>query len=278
VAIPRNRVRAELLPLLERRFNPNIVGILATEATLAQAEHEYLESLAADWERTHVRAAGNQHWRADRAALASLPLALARRVLHRALEQTAGGRRIGFSDVAHALAVVTGDAAGFDAPGQRVERVGLDVVLTGGASGSSRRGRAAAGAPPFCYALAVPGQTTVPEIGLVLLAEVVPAGTAPAANEDVAVVSTDLAASGLMVRNRRPGDRLKPSAVGHRKLQDVLVDRKVPRGERDRVPLVVDGADRIVWVAGHAVDWDFRVIDPVQAVVVLRLKAVGGSF
>ncbi len=35
VAIPRNRVRAELLPLLESRFNPAVVDVLADEAELA---------------------------------------------------------------------------------------------------------------------------------------------------------------------------------------------------------------------------------------------------
>jgi len=62
-----------------------------------------------------------------------------------------------------------------------------------------------------------------------------------------------------------------------RKLQDLFVDRKVPRGERDRIPIVTTADDRIVWVAGHVLDPDFRVIDPAQAVVVLRLKGVGGS-
>src|SRR5216683_916652 len=35
VSIPRNRVRVELLPFLERRFNPSIVDVLADEADLA---------------------------------------------------------------------------------------------------------------------------------------------------------------------------------------------------------------------------------------------------
>jgi tRNA(Ile)-lysidine synthase len=92
-----------------------------------------------------------------------------------------------------------------------------------------------------------------------------------------AIVPKDKVAGGLAVRNRRAGDRLLPSAAGHRKLQDLLVDRKVPRAERDRVPIVVDAADRIVWVAGLVVDREFRVTDPAQAVVILRLKGVGGS-
>jgi hypothetical protein len=34
----------------------------------------------------------------------------------------------------------------------------------------------------------------------------------------------------------------------------------------------VDARDRIVWVAGHAVDDEFRVTDPAQSVLLLRLR------
>ncbi len=53
---------------------------------------------------------------------------------------------------------------------------------------------------------------------------------------------------GLRVRARRPGDRL---AGRRRKVQDVFVDSKVPRGERDTWPLVVSG-DGVVAVPGLA--------------------------
>src|SRR6185369_5420858 len=43
VSIPRNRVRVELLPLLEARFNPAIVDVLADEANLARETWEWLE-------------------------------------------------------------------------------------------------------------------------------------------------------------------------------------------------------------------------------------------
>ncbi len=37
-------------------------------------------------------------------------------------------------------------------------------------------------------------------------------------------------------------------------MQDVLVDAKVPRPERDGVPLVCDATGRVLWVVGHARD------------------------
>lgn len=53
---------------------------------------------------------------------------------------------------------------------------------------------------------------------------------------------------GLEVRSRRPGDRL---AGRSKKVQDLLVDAKVPRAERDSWPLVVCG-DEVVAVPGLA--------------------------
>ena len=54
---------------------------------------------------------------------------------------------------------------------------------------------------------------------------------------------------GLVVRSRRPGDRLAGRA---RKVQDVLVDAKVPRDERDDWPLVATDDGEVVAVAGLA--------------------------
>lgn len=63
---------------------------------------------------------------------------------------------------------------------------------------------------------------------------------------------------GLVVRTRRPGDRL---AGRRRKVQDLLVDAKVPRSQRDDWPLVAlpDGA--VVAIPGVAVapGWEERV-------------------
>jgi tRNA(Ile)-lysidine synthase len=79
--------------------------------------------------------------------------------------------------------------------------------------------------------------------------------------------------AGLVVRSRQPGDRLRPLGVGgQKKVQDVLVDRKVPRGDRDSVPIVTDRNGRIVWVAGHVLAEEFRVSEGTNTVVILKLR------
>jgi len=85
----------------------------------------------------------------------------------------------------------------------------------------------------------------------------------------------DAAALGqhLKIRGRRPGDRIEPLGLnGRKKVQDIFVDRKVPRDERDLVPLVVDEQDRIAWIPGHAVGEAFGARTQSDAVVVLILR------
>jgi tRNA(Ile)-lysidine synthase len=91
----------------------------------------------------------------------------------------------------------------------------------------------------------------------------------------LAVVRMDVCSGPLAVRNRRPGDLFRPPGLGGRKkLQDYFVDRKIDVAVRDRVPIVVDGTDRIVWVAGYGIDEAFRVTAASQSVLLLRLRQV----
>ena len=64
------------------------------------------------------------------------------------------------------------------------------------------------------------------------------------------------AAANLRIGFRRPGLRMRPAGGrGTRKLQDIFVDARVPREERDTWPLVFAG-ERLAWIPGIAVDAD----------------------
>jgi len=227
----------------------------------------------------------------DVAELRGLPLALRRAVLWRAMTSVAGLRPIAFGHVEAAIRLTDqmGDDR-IDVPGQRVERIGPRLVLRGRSADTI--GRAVAKETNlFRYPLSIPGEVVLPEAGYLVSAEAVAGdassehvsailsnGGAGVVDRHVAVVRGDLCAESLAVRNRRPGDRFRPIGLdGRKKLQDFFVDRKVARATRDAVPIVVDKMDRIVWVAGYGIDEAFRVTDPAQAVLILKLKALGGS-
>jgi tRNA(Ile)-lysidine synthase len=113
----------------------------------------------------------------------------------------------------------------------------------------------------------------LPDAGWVVSADRASATVGNRQGNDVALVRREVCRGSLAVRNRRPGDRFRPVGLGgQKKLQDYFVDRKVARARRDAVPLVVDETDRIVWVAGYGIDEAFRVTDPAQEVIILKLR------
>jgi len=129
----------------------------------------------------------------------------------------------------------------------------------------------------YRYPLSIPGEASLPEAQCIVSAEAAGASAGNGHEVASATVRRDLFGASLTVRSRRPGDRFAPVGLGgSKKLQDFFVDRKVPRERRDLVPLVVDETDRIVWVAGYGIDEAFRVTDPSQGVIILKLKALGG--
>jgi tRNA(Ile)-lysidine synthase len=69
-----------------------------------------------------------------------------------------------------------------------------------------------------------------------------------------------LAAEGpFVVRLAQPGDRMQPFGMrGHKKLSDLFIDRKIPRREREQMP-VVERDGEILWIAGVATSECARV-------------------
>jgi tRNA(Ile)-lysidine synthase len=91
-------------------------------------------------------------------------------------------------------------------------------------------------------------------------------------------LDADAAGALLRIRPRRPGDRFRPLGMtGKKKVQDLLVDRKVPRWERARVPILVDAQDRILWVVGQRVAEVARVGETTTRAVRLRVRPVNAA-
>ncbi len=282
-AIPRNRVRHELVPFLETHFSRGIVDVLDREAAIAREDAEYLDAAAAAAADQLISpTAAGAELPVD--AILAQPPAIARRVIRLAQQIASGGRFIGFEAVDAVAAFLVSKSAGpLDLPGHRVNRRGDTLVLQKSFPPSRhRRHGAASGVEPkpgFSYALAIPGQVHVPEAACAISADLgtVPSGQSPAqlwalaGRSDEAIVEASGLMGPLSVRNRRPGDSLRPLGLrGRKKLQDLFVDAKVERAQRDITPVIVDSAGQIIWVAGHALAEEFRVTDRTKAVIILK--------
>jgi len=236
----RNRIRHELLPLLSASYNPEVAAALVRTASLARETIGALEQAsAAELDRLVV-------W-GDRAAtlrleaLRALPRPLAAEVLRQAAARL--GSRAPLRAWAH-----RGLKRVFGVPAPRrpfkLGRVTVEV------SGALARLATVSPAALIERPVTVPGRTELPEIGQALEARLVGADAyaIPREASRVAFDADDLATP-LVVRARRRGERLVAFGGAERRLKTLLIEAKVPRWDRDRVPVVVAGST-IVWIGG----------------------------
>ncbi len=142
--------------------------------------------------------------------------------------------------------------------GWRLVSRGERLVLQPAAGATNRR------APRFAYTLPVPGEVWLPEVGgkIALRARKVAPWMFARSRRRAALALSLAPGDILTVRNRRPGDRIRPFGCDYsRKLKDLMIDRKIPRRERDRLPLLCVGkrAEHIVWIPGITIDERCRV-------------------
>ena len=240
----RNRIRHRVLPLLDDDGVLELARLAeATRAAKARRDGA-LDRLAAALVR---RPAPGTVLCLDRPSLAALGEDLREGVLRRVLQSVGidpSSRLV--RDLSVKLVPV---------PGARLD-------LPGGLTAWAEPEELLAGRPlpvPPETPIVAPGATRLPDWGIEVVTEVVAPPASPRTQGWEALLDGGVAAAALAVRSRRPGDRYRPlGAPGERKLQDVLVDAKVPSATRDRVPLLTAGG-RLVWVAGQRIADDVRI-------------------
>ncbi|MGO9519098.1 MAG: tRNA lysidine(34) synthetase TilS [Candidatus Korobacteraceae bacterium] len=271
----RNRVRHELLPLLERNFNPNIRQVLSDTADLSRAEEEYWQALVEreledrivaprekqiprglkpardDKNRTPGGTAEAVPFqpsaalrRLSLANFPALPLALQRRLLRRFAETE--GLALDFEHVELLLRCAHGELP--------------KTELAGGWT-ASRRGeclelRAIQPEPTFAgyeCVLPIPGEVQLAEVGLTLRATIVREKFAKETSEPDNLLSAELLGTELTVRNWRSGDRFWPVHSGsEEKLKRLFAGKHIPAEQRPSWPVALSG-EQIVWVRGFPV-------------------------
>lgn len=263
----RNAVRMSVMPVL-KRSNPGLARSLCHTMAILQEEERYFGILVTKTLMKLISRKTEGRIELFLAPMEAMETVILRRVLRRAISETAGLRGIAFGHIEDIISLIRKGAAGqrIRIPnGIRVIRQYAVLVIT-----CEEPHRIAA-----CE-LAVPGEAVIIGAGLVLTAAFVPSAEQPVDGRANVLLDAENMKLPLIVRPRRPGDRFRPMGfAGTRKVQDLFVDLKVPRDERDSVPIVTSGDD-IVWVAGYRADDRFKVTEHTKKF--LRLGIVKGKF
>jgi tRNA(Ile)-lysidine synthase len=264
----RNRIRLDLLPQLHKSYNPRLVQTLCATAQLLADDEAALQELARErFDAARVPTPPDQV-RLKVAMITSLPPSLQRRVLREALAEALGTLQgLTHTHLANTLALLRteGGSKQLALSGGTVVERRYDMLII------SRQTPQAA----FCVShhMAVPGTCEVEALGMTIRSDIVPCRPPVTSFPKGDVAWLDAAAVGrdLYVRTRSPGDRFHPLGCPHaKKLKAFLIDAKIPRAERDRLPLLVSRAG-IAWVAGvRPADWA-KVTSATREVLRLQL-------
>jgi tRNA(Ile)-lysidine synthase len=267
----RNRVRHELLPLLEK-WNPRLREHLAQMATLARDEETWWNAELARVApqmlmlgrpvRGGGRAAGDAPamLSIDVTRLAGLAPALQRRLLRHAADQLGAAPDFAATEAMRALSLSGRAGQKLElAQGLRAERTHREIRMT--VEALSAAGTPASGAL-LEYTGTVPGEINAPEFGLLLrVKSAVPAAT----GDDTEKGQGSGSGRSVRLRNWKPGDKVTLRySSGPRKVKEVLERLRVTGSNRLAWPVLeMDG--RIVWMRGVELQPDagltFEVLD-----------------
>ncbi len=243
----RNKVRMELLPLLEKEFNPEIITLLKELSDRARDDEACLEQQARDRARPwRVREGGEE--KIPVRALMEFPPAIGRRVLRQMILAARGdlrGLTHGHIEALRRFAAQAQSGRALRLPGGLVVRKEFDWLVIGPQLPVS-------GDSGFSYSVQVPGEVSVPQLGLTFRFKIVGPEELPKAYNEPGTGGLDplKLRGGLILRNWRAGDRFRPLGSPKLwKLKELFRQRKIPFEQRKLWP-VLEGGKEIVWVRG----------------------------
>jgi tRNA(Ile)-lysidine synthase len=266
----RNKVRRELLPILEKEYNPEIKRLLSELATRAREDEGYLDQQAREragaW---RLREDGAE--KISRTALRNMPPALARRVLRQMLPEV-GGRRAGLThrhiEVVYHFALESQSGKRLQLPRGLAARIEFDWLILSSQASNER-------APEFVYNVVVPSTISVAEIGRNVTFKIVsPEDTDRGYNGWEWPKLDPLKMPALLVfRNWRQGDRYCPSGSQKSvKVKELFRRHRVPLSERAHWP-VLDSEEGIVCGRGlPAASWAGAKRETSSVLVILETR------
>ena len=270
----RNRIRLELLPQL-RNYNAGIEDALTRLSSLAADDLAYIEEQALNIWGSVVQAKDRALY-FDKKVLKDLPIVMQRQIFRMGLAKLAGSTRD--FDAGHLESMVN----------FVTKPAGKTLSLPHGLTLSSLYGililspsHVSPCPLPLLKektAIHVPGEIEVD--GWHITTKIVRQTQSTirilhnTASGFKATFDLNALGRDLIVRNRQPGDRFQPLGMNRtKKLQDFMVDVRIPRAWRSRVPLLCT-KEHIAWIVGWQIDDRVKITKNSSAAVQITFRSI----
>ena len=269
----RNRVRRELIPLLES-YNPQVKSTLVETSRIVNDDEECLQGLVDRlYAGVRVETRGGKGLLAlDVGTINVQHPALQKRLVRQAICEAKGDlRRIGARHIQDLLLLFETSASGKEIhlPG------GLAAIYTGECvifyeTPPQENDILPEGQESAPVEIKVPGWTDIGVTGLKLHAELMSPGDFYKRSFSSQQACLDFDKTGPVIQARffRPGDRFIPLGMKKsKKLKSFFIDEKIPRAERKLVPLLITGDGDIIWVYAKRIAETYRITDATRNIL-----------
>lgn len=264
----RNRIRHELIPFLEERFNPQLVKSLNQLADIIAQEDDWLQQLTAQL-GDEVVSKDQQSLVLDLPSFYKAHPAAQRRLIRSICRRLTGSTAWEKNDIDSIIRL--GQSPGSSRYLKLKQNLMVYKVYQQLHFTTLRRQSVA-----FHYAFPVPGEILINATGELVSCAVMSREEGPFP-DNATLLDWEKVDSPLLLRSRMPGDRFNPTGSRNSiKLKEYYIDKKIPWEERQRIPLLVSPQGKIYALIGQAVDKDARVSSQSRYILTIkreRLKA-----
>lgn len=277
----RNRIRHDLIPLLKTSYNPKISQSLNRLASIIRSEEEWIEGVIHPLFEKAALSIQDGRIALSVSILNGIHVAAQRRIIRKAISKTKGDlRRIRLTHIDSAINLLEygPDDGNIDLPDRiRIQRKG-DVILFFREKSTLRNmdvKSERAEMPPFEYPIAKPESLFIKEISAHIKFTEMGKKDLPdlcRTGQNTGFFDRDALSFPLVLRNFRHGDRFTPLGMtGTQKIKKFFIDKKVPRKERTRCPILLCRG-KIIWVAGYRIDDSVKVKSSTKNVLKIELS------
>lgn len=267
----RNKIRHSIIPEI-KKINIDFIKTISKTANIFRDEERYFEIFTAKALIKLVASKTANVIELFLAPLEATDAVLLRRVLRRAINETTGLSEIGFTHIENIINLIKSGRSGdriYLPKGVRAIKGYSTLIIT--SEKPAHLGTYVMNAPSKLDEIILRESSMVIHFAITDIDNIDKIKDY-VDDKKIALIDAEKVHFPLIIRGRLPGDYFYPSGFGKRKkIQDYFVDEKIPRDERDAVPLLTCN-NNIVWIIGYRLDERYEVDKNTKRVLKLESK------
>lgn len=261
----RNKIRLELIPFLEEKYNPNIQETLIRMAENAAKDSKIIKKYTNELFKNVLEEKKNELVTLNINNIIKYKDFEISRIIRKAIFEIKGNtNNIESKHIDYIIKLIKDNKTGkkINLPERIFAEISYNSLIIG---------KTIEKIGEFEYNIIINGQTDIKEINKKVVTKIGQNIKKLPKNHKSILLDYNKISGNIIARNRRIGDIMIPKGMkGTKKVKDIFIDSKVPKGERDKKIILTDNTN-IIWVEGFREDNRYKVTEETKKFIEIRI-------